>query len=88
MFSFLLDISIQIITWAMCSENVPSGDNIFENRFAFVLNWIWGMRNCSKTDPQVIIVCQKLHLAKVTQEKNTALPEIARISALHCSAVS
>ena len=45
-------------TWAMRSENVPSGEK-FENIFAFfVLNWIWGMRKCSKTDLQVMIVCQ------------------------------
>ena len=43
---------------------------IFENVFfIFVLNWIWGMRNCSIAGLQVIIVCQKLHSAKVTQEK-------------------
>ena len=72
----------------MCSEKVPSGE-IFRKLFLhFVLNWIWGMGDCSKTDLQVILVCQKLHLAKVTQEKNTPLPKIARIQVLHCSAVS
>ena len=61
---------------------------IFENRSfcIFALNWIWGMRNCSKTDLQVIIVYQKLHLAKVTQEK-IRHQKIARIRVLHCSAV-
>ena len=37
--------------------------------YIFVLNWIWEMRKCSKTDLRVMKVCQKLHLARVTQEK-------------------
>ena len=45
------------------------------------------MRNCSKTDLQVIKVCQKLHLARVTQEK---IPHFRKVQGfvncivLHC----
>ena len=48
----------------------------------------WGIRNCSETDLQVGILCQKLHLARVTQEEITPLQKIATIPVLHCSTVS
>ena len=47
---------------------------IFETSFLklfCLLKLIWGMRKPSNTGLQVIILCQKIYLATVTQEKHT-----------------
>ena len=63
----------------MCIENVPKGEYFRKSFIAFCVELDLGDGKL-QTDLQVIIVCEKLHLAKVTQEKNTPLQNCKDLS--------